>query len=115
MKGQRTSVRERAGIVHGHAGGALDELVTEPALARARLRADQHDVRPTGLGLAQPVIEQGELALAADEAREAARARALEAATDRAMTAQLEHAHGNARAFEMLLPAVEEVEEAGRK
>ena len=65
---------ERAGIVERHAAGALDELVTQAALSRARLRGDQDDLRSTGLRLAQSPLEQRELALAADEAREAARA-----------------------------------------
>jgi hypothetical protein len=40
-------VGERAGIVKRHAADALDELVTEPALSRARLRGDEDDGRST--------------------------------------------------------------------
>src|SRR5207237_3203938 len=65
--------------------------------------------------LAQSPVEQSELALAADEAREAARPGALEAAPDLARTPQLEHSHGTACALETLFPTVEEVEEACRE
>src|SRR5206468_1282393 len=106
---------ERAGIVKRHAAGALDELVTEAALSRARLRGNQDDPRSTRLRLAQSPFEQSELALAADEAREAARPGTLEAAPDLARTPQLEHAHGNACALETLFATVEEVEEARRE
>src|SRR5262245_48198574 len=106
---------DRPRIVDHHAAGALDELVTEAALARARLRGNQHDARSTGLRLAQDPLEQSELALAADEAREAAQTRALEAAPDLAWSPQLEHPHGGARALETLLTTVEEVEEARRE
>ena len=85
---------ERADIVKRGAAGALDELVTEAALSRAGLRGNQDDFRSTRPRLAQGPLEQSELALAADEAREAARPGALEAAPDRARTPQLEHAHG---------------------
>ena len=54
----------------------------EAALSRARLRGNQDDVRSTGLRLAQSPLEPSELALAADEAREAARPGALEAAPE---------------------------------
>ena len=47
VKGKHASVGERAGIVKRHAAGALDELVTEAALSRARLRGDQDDRRST--------------------------------------------------------------------
>src|SRR6266850_2574953 len=106
---------ERAGIVQRHAAGVLDELVTEAALSRARLRGHQHHLRSTRLRLVQRAVEQRELRLAADEAREAARAGALETAPDLARTPQLEHAHGNACALETLFPTVEEVEEARRE
>jgi MFS family permease len=46
VKGKHAPVGERAGIVKRPAG-ALDELVTEAALSRARFRGDQDDVRPT--------------------------------------------------------------------
>jgi hypothetical protein len=48
----------------------------------------------------------------ADEARQATRPGALEAAPDLAGTTQLEHAHENARAIETLFSAAEKVEEA---
>ena len=102
-------------MVEHHAAGALHELVTEAALSRARLRGNQDDCRSTGLRLAQSPLEPSELALAADEAREAARPGALEAAPDLARAPQLEHPHGNACALETLLPTVEEVEEARRE
>ena len=47
VKGKHASVGERAGIVKRHAAGALDELVTEAALSRARLRGNQDDFRST--------------------------------------------------------------------
>ena len=47
VKGKRASVGERAGIVKRHAWGALDELVTEATLSRARLRGNQDDPRST--------------------------------------------------------------------
>src|SRR5262245_7307357 len=112
VKGEHASMGERASIVDHHAAGALDELVTEAALARARLRGDQHDSRSARPRLAQNPLEQSELGLPADEAREAARARALEAAPNLAGTPQLEHPHGNARALETVLTTIEEVEEA---
>src|SRR5439155_1551039 len=92
-----------------------DELVTEAALSRARLRGNQDDFRSNRLRLAQSPLEQSELALTADEAREAARPGALGAAPDLARTPQLEHAHGNACALETLFPTVEEVVEACRE
>src|SRR5947208_1070508 len=102
-------------MVKRHAAGALDELVTEAALSRARLRGNQDDFRSTRLRLAQSPLEQSELALTADEAREAARPGTLEAAPNLARTPQLEHAHGNACALETLFATVEEVEEARRE
>src|SRR5215470_10644382 len=105
-------VGEGASVVKRHVGGALDELVTEAALSCPRLRGQQDDSGPTRPGFAQSPLEQSELALAADEAREAARPGTVETAADPARTAQLEHAHGNARPFEALFPLVEEVEEA---
>src|SRR5437773_665695 len=102
-------------MVKRHAAGALDELVAEAALSRARLRGNEDDLRSTRLRLAQGPLEQSELALAADEAREAARPGTLEAAPDLARTPQLEHAHGNACALETLFATVEEVEEARRE
>src|SRR5215471_17271711 len=101
-----------ASVVKRHAVGALDELVTEAALSRPRLPGHQDDSGPTGSGFAQGPLEQRELALAADEAREAARPGTVETALDPARTAQLEHAHGNARPLEALFSPVEEVEEA---
>ena len=65
---------ERAGLVERHTAGALDELVTQTALPRAGLSGDQDDLRSTGARLVQGPLEQRELMLAADEAREAARA-----------------------------------------
>src|SRR5205814_10155106 len=73
VKGKHASVGERARIVKRHAAGALDELVAEAALSRARLRGNEDDLRSTRLRLAQSPLEQSELALTADEAREAAR------------------------------------------
>jgi hypothetical protein len=105
-------VGERAGVVKRDVADALDELVTEAALSRARLRGDQDHARPTGPRLAESRLEPRELVLAADEAGEATRPGALEAAPDRAGTPQLEHAHGNPSALEALLPSIEEVEEA---
>src|SRR5574341_2257004 len=102
-------------MVKRHAADALGELVTKAALSRARLRGDQDDCRLTRLRLAQSSLEQGELALAADEAREASGPGALETASDLAWTPQLEHAHGGAGALEALLPTVEEIEEARRE
>jgi hypothetical protein len=72
VEGKHAPVGARAGIVERHAGGAPDELVTQAALSRARLRGDQDDLRSTGPRLAERPVEQRELALAADEAREAA-------------------------------------------
>src|SRR5207247_1173962 len=112
VKGKHASVGERAGVVQRHAAGALDALVTEAALSRARLRGNQDDPRSTRLRLAQSPLEQSELALAADEAREAARPGTLEAAPDLARASQLEHSHGNAGALETLFATVEEVVEA---
>ena len=106
---------ERACMVERHTAGSLDELVTEAALARAGLRGDQDDLRSTGPRLAQGPLEQRELVLAADEAREAARARALEAAPDRTRAPQVEDPHRSARALEALLPPIEELEEARRE
>src|SRR5438874_10673681 len=63
----------------------------------------------------QRPLEQSELALAADEAREAARPGTLEAAPDLARTLQLEHAHGSACTLETLFATVQEVEEARRQ
>src|SRR5229473_799731 len=71
VEGEHASVGERTGIVERHAAGALDELVTQAALSRARLRGEQDNRRPTGLRVAQSPLEQRELALSADEAREA--------------------------------------------
>src|SRR5262245_37225597 len=105
-------MREGTGMMNRHATGALDELVTEAAFPRTRLCRDQDDSGATLLCLAQSTVQQGELALAADEAREAARPGTVEAAPNLARAAQLEHAHGDARALETVLPPVEEVEEA---
>src|SRR5215510_14106708 len=102
-------------MVNRHAAGALDEFVTEAALPRARLPGDQDHRRPTRPRLAERPFEDRELAIAPDEAREATRPRAVEAAPYVARTPQLEHAHRSAGALETLLPTVDEVEEAGRQ
>src|SRR5262249_30356968 len=115
VKGQHASVGERAGRVKRHAASALHELVAETALARARLRDEQDDPWSARAGLAQSALEQRDLALAPDEAREAARPGAVEAALRLARAAQVEHPHGQARALESLFAAVEEVEEARRE
>src|SRR4029450_1894926 len=93
-----------------HATGALDELVTEAALSRARLRGNEGNSRATCLRPTQTPLEQSELALAARDAREAARPAALQAARDPPRTSQLEHAHENACPLETVFAAVEEVE-----
>src|SRR5258708_24761013 len=115
VEGEHASVGERAGIVERHASGALDELVTQAALSRARLRGEQDDGRPTGLRVAQSPLQQRELGFPADEARETPGARTVEAAPDRTRTPQVEHPHRDARTLEVLLPAVEEVEETRRE
>ena len=102
-------------MVNRHAAGALDELVTEAALPRARRSRDQDDGRSAGPRVVQDAVEQGDLTLAADEAGEATGSRAVQAAPDLAPAPQLEHAHGSARALEALLAAVVEVEEARRQ
>src|SRR5262249_4240723 len=104
VKGQHAPVGEHASMVKGHAAGALDEFVTETALARPRLRGDQDDLRPPCLCLAQRCLEEGELRLPADEAREATGPGALQAAPDLTRAAQIEHAYGKTGAFETLLP-----------
>ena len=68
VEGQHAAVGERAGVVERHAARALDELVTQAALSRARLGGDQGDRRSSGLCVAQSLLEPRELALAADEA-----------------------------------------------
>src|SRR4030095_8425932 len=93
-----------------HATGALDELVTEAALSRARLRGNEDNSPAARLRLTPSPLEQSRLARAADEAREAARPGALQAALDPARTSQLEHAHENACPLETVFAAVEEVE-----
>src|SRR5437773_4830320 len=102
-------------MVERHAAGALDELVTQAALSRARLRGNQDDRRLTGLRVAQSPLEQRELGFPADEAREAAGTRAVEAGPDRTRAPQVEHPHGNARALEPLLSPIKEVEETRRE
>src|SRR5258708_12585274 len=79
VEGEHASVGERAGIVERHASGALDELVTQAALSRTRLRGEQDDGRPTGLRVAQSPLEQRELGFPADQARETPGARTVEA------------------------------------
>ena len=101
-----------ARIVERHTAGALGELVTQAALPGARLRGDENDLRSTRLRLAERLLEQGQLALTAHEARKAAGARALEATPDRTGAPQVEYPHGSARALEALLPPIEEIEEA---
>src|SRR4029453_6224537 len=98
-----------------HATGALDELVTEAVLSRARLRGNEDNSRATCLRLTQSPLEQSELALAADEAREAARPGALQAALDPARTSQLEHAHEDLGPLESSFARVQEVEEPRRE
>ena len=106
---------DRAGVVERHPGGALDELVTEAALSRTRLRGDQDDPRPTGPRVVQRALEPGELAFTADEAREALGAGALEAAPDRSRAPEVEHPYGAACALETMLAAIEEAEEPRRQ
>ena len=48
VEGEHAPVGERAGLVERHAAGALDELVTQAALSRARLPGDQDDLRSAG-------------------------------------------------------------------
>jgi hypothetical protein len=74
VEGEHAPVGERAGLVERRTPGALDELVTQAALARAGFSGDQDDLRSTGPCLVQGPLEQRELMLPADEARKAARA-----------------------------------------
>src|SRR5206468_7023332 len=112
VEGEQAPVGASAGIVKRHTAGALGELVTQAALPGARLRGDQNDLRSTRLRLAERLLEQGQLARTAHEARKAAGARALEATPDRTGAPQVEYPHGSARALEALLPPIEEIEEA---
>jgi len=88
-------------IVERHAAGALDELVTQAALSRARLRGNQDDLRSTGLRVAQSPLEQGELARAAGRAGIGLEARAAYAAAsfDFAVSASLANAARSATAM----------------
>src|SRR5262249_43823232 len=109
VKGKHASVGERARIVKRHPAGALDELVTEAALSRPRLRGDQDDGRSARVRLVQSLLEERKIVLAADEARKASRSGTVEAASDLARTAQIEHAHGNAGPLESLFATIEKV------
>src|SRR5215472_15142696 len=86
--------------------------MTQTALARTGLAGYEDHSGAAGLGFAQGALEARELARAADEAREASRARALEAMTDGAGPQEVEHPHRCARALDAVLATIQEVEEA---
>src|SRR5262249_5505929 len=86
--------------------------MTQAALARAGLAGDEDHSGAAGLGVGPGALEARELARAADEAREASRARALEAMTDRAGPQEVEHPYRCTRALDAVLTAIQEVEEA---
>ena len=114
VKREHASMGRGARVVTRNAAGALEELVAEAALSGTRFPGDHNDSWLPRLCLAERALEDRELALAAHEAREATRSRAVEAARDPARTTELEDADGSAGALEALLPTVEEVEEVRR-
>ena len=73
-------MRQAARLVDGHAArpAAPRELVAQAALADAGLAHDPDHLRPAGDGLLERRLEHPHLVVAADEAREAARARDVE-------------------------------------
>ena len=82
---------------------ALDELVAEAALARARLRHDaDHLAAPRG-GALEGGVELGALGVAPDEAREAACKRAVEARALLARAFEAEDVDGRFAALDLEL------------
>ena len=69
---------------HAAGAAALGELEAEPALARSRLGHDADDLAVAGLRLLQRRLQRRHVGVAADEAREAAAPRDVEARARRA-------------------------------
>ncbi len=95
--------------------GAFGELVAEPALADPRFGDDADRGALAGLGAVQRPRQHRHLLVAADEAGEAALAREVEPRASRADARQLEDAHRPARALDLELAQVGELEEAARQ
>ena len=72
------------------------ELEQQPGLADAGLARDEHDLAAAALGLLEVLLEQRELALAADQRRQPALDRRLEPRADRLLPQCLDSA-GQAR------------------
>ncbi len=92
---------------------ALQELVAQPRLAHAGIADHAHDLSVTRDGFVERLLEPGELPLPADEARQPARARYVEARLQRARSLQLEHAHGLLDALQLEASQILELEPAG--
>src|SRR5262245_23465090 len=102
------------GFVHADAPSpaALDEFETEPALADARI-GDHPDHLPVRLsGAGEDRLEPVELGLAADEAREATRARRVQARAQGPDPFELVDGHGHAHALYRSGATVADGEEA---
>ena len=91
---------------------ALGELVVEPALADPRFGDDPDRGRLAALGARQRLLERAQLRGAADELREAALAGEVEARARLADPSELEDLHRPARALDLELAEVLEVEVA---
>ena len=94
---------------------AIGELVAEPALADAGLGDDPDHRALAGIRLRQRPLQLRHLALAADEAREAALAGEVEPRARRADAGQLEHLDRLAGTLDLELAEVLQLEEAVRR
>src|SRR5438132_14427067 len=104
-------------LVHRHAAGpaALSKLEAESALPRAGLRHHTDHLPVTGLRLLECRLERRHVRIAADEAREAAAARDIEARARGAEPAEHEDVHGLDHAFDAEGAEVVEREVARRQ
>jgi hypothetical protein len=89
------SVSDRAPLVDARAAraAAFEELEAQPALAGARLRHHAHDLPVARRRLLQRVLQGADIRRAADEARQTARPREVEARARGADPGQAMDAH----------------------
>ena len=113
----RPGVRHPSGVEDGRAlrHPALGELAAQAALAHTGLADDPHDLPVPGPRLLQRLLERPQLALAPDEAREPARVRDVEPSSRRADTRELVDADRPARALDLDLAQVGQLDIALRQ
>ena len=108
-------MRDRVTFEHGHPlrAAALDEFEAEAALAGSGIRDHAHHLTVALARSFERRFERLHVGVAADEARQAAGARHIEASAVRTQPLELRHRHGFVHALYLERPQVFEIEVAG--